>query len=141
MDIAFVKSVVASLLAWINIEAGLEVPDRTPVVAFVPRASLELMACKGPCPILGLYPGKGVVYVDGDLALETNICARSVLLHELVHYMQDKARRFAEYSPELRWQMRELEAHQIQSQFLTAHGIRGGTNQNVALHAFMGPSC
>lgn len=141
MEVGSIKALVASLLVWINVEAGLEAPDQLPVIAFVPHASLEQMACTGPCPILGLYPDKGVVYVDGDLALKTNVCARSILLHELVHYVQDKSGRFADQSPILRWQMREIEAHQVQNAFLIANGIRGGTSRNFALRAFMGPSC
>ncbi len=141
MEVGSIKALVASLLAWINVHAGMEAPEQLPVIAFVPHASLEQMACTGPCPILGLYPDQGVVYVDGDLALKTNVCARSILLHELVHYVQHKTGRFAEQSPALRWQLREIEAHQIQSAFLLDHGIRGGNTRNFAVRAFMGPSC
>ncbi|MEE9139314.1 MAG: hypothetical protein V3U18_00885 [Alphaproteobacteria bacterium] len=143
MEVGSIKALVVSLLAWINLYAGYDVPDQFPVIAFVPHASLEQMSCTGPCPILGWYPdnSSGVVYLDRDLALKTNVCARSILLHELVHYMQDKSGSFAEDSQILRWQLRELEAHQIQSAFLAENGVRGGLGRNFAPRAFMGPNC
>jgi hypothetical protein len=118
MEVGTIKALVAGLLAWVNLYTGYAVPEQHPVVALVPHASLEQMGCTGSCPILGFYRDDGVVYVDGDLLLKTNACARSILLHELVHYVQHLNGRFADHDPLTRWQLRELEAHGIQDLFL-----------------------
>ncbi len=141
MEAATIKALIAGLFAWISLHTGYAVPDRHPVIAMVPHAGLEQMACTGPCPILGLYRDEGVVYLDGGLALNTNACARSILLHELVHYVQHQNGRFAEHDPLVRWQLRELEAHGIQDLFLAQNRFRRATSRNIALRAFMGPSC
>jgi len=141
MEIGSLKALVVALLAWINVQGGYDLHDQVPVIALVPHATLEQMACSGPCPILGWYADNGVVYLDRDLALKTNMCARSILLHELVHFVQDQSNRFAEYDKAMRWQLRELEAHELQTVFLADHGIRAGMSRNFALRAFMGPGC
>ncbi len=141
MDVVSLKALVAALLTWINLHGGYEVPDGAPVVALVPHATLEQMGCSGPCPILGWYSDTGVVYVDRALALKTNVCARSILLHELVHFYQDRDGRFVEFDKTTRWQMRELEAHELQTAFLAENGVRAGMARSFAVRAFMGPSC
>jgi hypothetical protein len=141
MEATALKALIASLLAWMNIHAGYQLPAQHPEIISVPHTVLEQMACTGPCPIMGLYPDDGVVYLDEDLSLETNACAQSVLLHELVHYVQDVNDRFVDKDPILRWQIRELEARNIQNLFLSQHGRRFLFERNIALRAFIGPTC
>jgi hypothetical protein len=111
------------------------------VVALVPHASLEQMGCTGSCPILGFYRDDGVVYVDGRMEVGTNVCAQSILLHELVHYVQDLNHRFAEQTPMTRWQLRELEAHNVQRIFLAQKRHRGRGGWRLAVETTAGPTC
>lgn len=141
MEAAVLKTLIASLLAWIHVQAGYALPGDQPEIIFVPHPVLERMACTEPCPILGLYPDDGVIYLDEELALETNACAQSVLLHELVHYVQDVGGSFADEEPMMRWQLREIEARNIQNMFLMRHGRRFLFGQFVASRAFVGPTC
>jgi hypothetical protein len=141
MEVASMKALVASLMAWIAAHSNYPVPEHPPVVAVVPHAFLERMACTGPCPILGLYPDAGVVYIDESLQVDTNVCARSVLLHELVHYSQDLNGRFENQLPVVRWRLREREAHAIQAQFLAENGRTIVFGSEYAVRAFMGTAC
>jgi hypothetical protein len=141
MEATALKALIASLLAWINLHAGYQLPAQDPEVILVPHTVLEQMACKEPCPIMGLYPDDRVIYLDEGLALETNACAQSVLLHELVHFVQDMNHRFVDSDPVLRWQIREVEARNIQNMFLARHGRRFLFAKYIAVRAFMGPTC
>ncbi len=142
MDPATLKALIASLLAWINLNAGYEIPQPDPVIAFVPQPALEQMACTGRCPIFGLYRDAGVIYLDARLRPETNVCARSILLHELVHFVQHASDRFAGLQAETSWQIREIEAYAIQNRFLAQHErrIRVGRPAGAAT-AYVGPTC
>ncbi len=141
MEATMMKVLIASLLAWINVHSGYQLPAQTPEIVSVPHTVLERMACKEPCPIMGLYPDDGVIYLDEDMALETNACAQSILLHELVHYVQDVNDSFADVDPVLRWQVREVEARNIQNMFLAQHGRRFLFVRYIAHRAFVGPTC
>lgn len=141
MEGATLKALIAGLLAWISLYTGYPAPEHQPGLAMVSHAGLERMACAGPCPVLGFYRDDGIVYLDDDLPLATNVCAQSILVHELVHYVQHLQDRFAEFDPAMRWQLRELEAHRIQSLFLVRNGIGGATSRNIALRAVTGSAC
>ena len=66
-------------------------------------------------------PGEGI-YLDDSLKPEANLFDRSILLHELVHYVQDMSGERADVKPCLRWYQREQEAYAIQKVFLGMTG-------------------
>jgi hypothetical protein len=87
----------------------------------LPHAELEAMVCKRPCNVLGFYR-EGQIFLDDKLRPERDVYDRSVLLHELMHYLQDV--NFA-YGAEItceRWVRREAEAYAAQQQFLSVSG-------------------
>jgi len=98
------------------------VPDTLPRVHRVPHKKIQELACGKECPALGAYkPGEGI-YLDEALKPETNIFARSILLHELVHYVQDVSNELAGARECDRWYRREQEAYAIQKRFLMLVG-------------------
>ena len=98
------------------------VPDELPPIHRVPHTQIEQLACGSPCAALAVYqPGEGI-YMDESLKPESNIFARSVLLHELVHYVQDVSNELASARPCERWYRREQEAYAIQKHFLALLG-------------------
>lgn len=141
MEPTTIKALVLALLTWLHTTAGYEIPHATPAVAVVPHAQLVEMACSASCAVLGFYRDDGVVYLDNRLAVETNVCAQSILLHELVHHLQHRRGRFAEFPPVIRWQLRELEAHGLQRVFLRHHGHRSSRSLPVTIGAATGPTC
>ena len=141
MDPNTMNLIVAGLLAWIGTHTSYALPNEPPAVALVPHAQIAQLACGGPCEALGVYPDKNVVYIDDGLQIETNVCARSVLLHELVHYLQNRNHRFANIPAVLRPQMREHEAYGVQQMYLAENGRSVAFGPNFYLGAFMGPTC
>ncbi|HUF19791.1 MAG TPA: hypothetical protein VMP00_03460 [Burkholderiales bacterium] len=98
------------------------VPGELPVLHRVSRETLEEMSCIGKCAVLANYlPGEGIFLAD-ELQPETDLFARSVLLHELVHYLQDVRNVRANEAECLRWYYREVEAYSIQRRFLLRIG-------------------
>jgi hypothetical protein len=93
-----------------------------PEIRRIPHVELAQMVCGGPCPARATYrPGEGI-YLDDTLKPETNPFDRSVLLHELVHFVQEMANEHGDMRPCLRWYYREQEAYAIQKTFLVIIG-------------------
>ena len=97
-------------------------PVAVPEVIRVPHEVIEEMVCHAKCGALAAYrPGAGI-YLDQKLKPETDLFARSILLHELVHYVQDMNGEHADMRPCMRWYQREQEAYAIQKIFLFMTG-------------------
>ena len=98
------------------------VPDEVPLVHRVPHEKIEQLTCGKKCAALAVYRSGEGIYLDEALEPETNIFARSVLLHELVHYVQDVSNELSGAKPCERWYRREQEAYAIQKNFLVLVG-------------------
>jgi len=93
-----------------------------PEIIRVPHERIEEMVCNAKCAALAVYrPGEGI-YLDDKLKPESDLFARSILLHELVHYVQDMSGEHADMRPCMRWYQREQEAYAIQKIFLGMTG-------------------
>jgi hypothetical protein len=113
---------VPSLLAAIDHLSKYPMPHELPPVHRAPHEKIEQLACGKACAALAAYrPGEGI-YIDEALQPETDIFARSVLLHELVHYLQDISHELESLRLCERWYRREQEAYAIQKRFLVVVG-------------------
>lgn len=114
--------VVAQLTRAIDRLARYRVPKEPPNVYRVPHAELENYVCGTHCSIKAWYkPGDGI-FLDDTLEPETNLFHRSILLHEMVHYFQDRAGEYANMQPCDRWFHREIDAYTIQNRYLGVIG-------------------
>lgn len=105
---------------------------RPPRVTMVPQVTLAARACNGTCEPRGAYiPGQGVLILN-TLDIANNPRDRSVLLHELVHYLQDKFGRFAREPPCVRYVDRELEAYGLQDAYLDRFNMALGHDGDPA---------
>jgi len=107
-------------------------PTVVPEIFRVPQERLHELACTSKCGVLATYqPGEGI-FLDERLKPETSLFDRSVLLHELVHYLQEINHERADSRPCERWYYREVEAYAIQKTFLTLVGspVRVGYSAN-----------
>jgi hypothetical protein len=111
-----------ALLRAIDQLSKYPIPDQLPPVHRVSHEKIEALACGRKCAALAAYRSGEGIYLDEALVPETNIFARSVLLHELVHYVQDVSRELASTEPCDRWVRREQEAYAIQKRFLMLVG-------------------
>lgn len=105
-----------------------------PNVYRVPHAELENYVCGTHCSIKAWYrPGDGI-YLDESLKPETSVFDRSILLHELAHFLQDRAGEYASMDDCNRWFHRELDAYNVQNRYL---GVMGHPSRV----AFTGDNC
>jgi hypothetical protein len=142
-DGSTVTALVASLLVWIHANIRFEVPPGEPQVRFVAHGELERMACARPCPVLGFTPDgrPDRIFLDRELDVTRDVCERSILLHELVHYIQHRQDRYAELPPVQRDRMREGEALRIQDIYLRQHGRTLYVARGVAARGLAPPYC
>jgi hypothetical protein len=83
----------ATLLSWAVTLSGYPPPKEPPNVVLEPHAFFVEHACNGKeCKVLGWYSGGKDLYVDETLDPENNLFASSIVVHEMVHYLQGVAR-------------------------------------------------
>ena len=116
------NALLVDLLDAINFISKYKIPNFLPNVQFVPSEVVEAYACGKPCKALAVYRSGEGVYINEEMNPETNVFARSVLLHELVHFVQDINRELASVRDCERWYRREQEAYAIQKRFLEMIG-------------------
>lgn len=99
------------------------VPEVLPMVTRVSRKELDRLACgeeAAKCGVSAMYePTRGIVFAE-ELQPEKNLFHRSILLHEMVHYMQEIGHSMSAAATCERWYQRELEAYAIQKLYLQA---------------------
>jgi hypothetical protein len=110
---------IAILLSWASSLAGYPYPDSRPAVEFRDRAFFEQRACVDArnCRAVAWYDNAGTIYLDTRLAELEDPIVRSVVVHELVHYLQDLNGEFRDHScaDQVR---REQQAYAVQRTYL-----------------------
>lgn len=111
-----------------------KIPRDRPNIYRIPHAELENYVCGTHCAIKAWYrPGDGI-YLDEILKPESSVFDRSILLHEMVHFIQDRAGEFANMDDCERWFHREVDAYTVQNRYL---GVMGHPSRV----AFTGDNC
>ena len=85
---------------------------------------LEREACGGPCAIYGWFPGGRTIYLDQRLDPVKYPGDRSILVHELVHYLQQESGAYEGRMDCQAWTGRESEAFDIQIRWLIEQQVR-----------------
>src|SRR5262249_60353737 len=83
--------------------AGLAAPGPKPSVQIVSPSFLQAAACNGRphCKVMGWFPPGEAIYLDERLDFEHDLLASSVVVHEMVHYLQHQSGKYrAPYSCE-----------------------------------------
>ena len=114
----------ATLFSYATLLSGLHSPV-APDVKFVPKEFFYHVACNDqPCPVMGWYPGTGnVVYVKDTLDLDNKI-NDSIIVHEMVHYLQAQNNMYAVRSCVNSIAL-ERQAYGVQKQYLLQEGVIG----------------
>lgn len=106
------------LLVAAQLMSGYPAPAGPPAVEFVAPAEIQEKACGRPCGVLGWYEHGSSIYLDRRLDPKNDIRARAILVHELVHYLQEENGAFGIPPTCERWVAREREAYTIQFRWL-----------------------
>ena len=111
---------ISDLLVVVQMLSGHAAPAEMPEVKFVASAELQEMACGQPCAVFGWSPPGRVIFLDARLDPATDVMAKSILIHELVHYLQRQTSGRAEPANCSDWLEREREAFDVQIKWLTS---------------------
>ena len=114
----------ATLLSWAVVITGYAAPAAPPEVVRVPHDYLERVACSSrDCKVLGWFPPGNRIYVDERLDPEHSLYASSIVVHEMVHYLQQTSGRYSTpYTCEQTMAM-EREAYAAQQTYLVRYGV------------------
>ena len=118
----------AALLSWAVTLSGLPAPDRPPAVQRMPHAFFVSNACDGhECKVLGWFPPGETLYLDDRLEPRDSLLAASIVVHEMVHYLQYQAARRSSQSGGEFSCVRTIEferhAYAVQREFITRYGV------------------
>jgi hypothetical protein len=112
------KQLVAELIVAASALSGYPAPSDSPNVVLVAHELLEEKACGQPCRVYGWSPPGATIYLDNRLDLHANLFARSILVHELTHYLQQESGKYSERRTCREWIEREREAYLVQFRWL-----------------------
>ncbi|HET9642674.1 MAG TPA: hypothetical protein VFP68_04835 [Burkholderiaceae bacterium] len=120
------------LLSWAVTLSGYPAPAQPPEVVKKPHSFFVENACnKRECKVLGWYAGGRNLYIDEGLDPQTDLLGSSIVVHEMVHYLQavargdDALKNGAAYSSMpscqqiVSW---EREAYGVQREFILQYG-------------------
>lgn len=114
----------AILMSWAVTLSGLPAPEKMPEVTLVSHAELVKAACSGrECKVMGWFPPGETIHLDQRLNPQDNLLASSVVVHEMVHYLQHQAA-----ARELPFDCAatialERQAYGVQREFLLRYGV------------------
>ncbi len=131
-EIDSMPELVDSLLDTIARMSNYRKPSIAPRVTKVSRAEIEHTICNGPCPVKAYHLPEAGIFMDANLTPETNLVHRSILLHELVHFLQEVNSEYASMDECGRWLEREREAYWLQNQYLAQIGNSSSYHMMVA---------
>jgi hypothetical protein len=121
-DFESIPQLVDSLLQTVIGLTNYRNPGVTPHVTKVSRAQIERTICNEPCAVKAWYLPDDGIFIDESLTPETNLIHRSILFHELVHFVQDVNGEAASLDACHRWLQREQQAYELQYRYLALLG-------------------
>jgi hypothetical protein len=118
------ENLYAIVLSWAVTLSGYHAPLAPPQVMMVSHSYLVQQACGGrECKVLGWFPPGATIFMDQRLNPQDDLYATSILVHEMVHYLQHQSDKFkGAQSCESSMAM-EREAYGVQREFLLRYGV------------------
>ena len=114
------EPLLRSLLSAIGTLSDYRAAESLPPVFQLPQAAIEAKVCDEPCNVSAAYIPHDGIYLAENLDPVRQPVDRSILLHELVHYLQQGHPKFAHLTGCERERAKEQEAYEIQNAYLAA---------------------
>ncbi|MBA3564143.1 MAG: hypothetical protein H0W33_09085 [Gammaproteobacteria bacterium] len=106
------------LLTWAVHLSNYPAPSHPPQIQFQPHSFfVERVCANKECRAVGWYNDEGIVYIDEIYRDTDSEFAQSLVVHELVHYLQHMSGKYDSYSCEDSI-AREREAYYIQNEYI-----------------------
>ena len=119
------NELILALMLWITSNTNYIEPKQVPQVEFIEQEKLSEIACKNrSCEIMAYTPltPKYKIYLSNELKPMTDICHRAILMHEIIHVIQEDQNVFLEYDERTKKHLREMDALVNHNIFLSRYG-------------------
>ena len=118
------NELILALLLWITSNTDYISPKKLPEVKFIEQKELSNLACKTDCEILAYTPEEPeyLIYLSEELDPMNDVCDRGILLHEIIHILQNDQKVFTEYELRTKKHLREMEALVNHNIYLSQYG-------------------
>ena len=120
------SDLIIGLLAWAVAQTAYAPPPSAPNVEYQPQAALVAAVCPAEgdhCAPRAYYgDGSGTIIMREIFRGSRELRARAILVHEMVHYLQDLSGRWPEMTC-VSWAERETEAYRMQGEYLASQGV------------------
>ena len=119
-----INELIVALLFWITSHTDYKNPIKHPAIEFIEQKELSQLACKTDCEILAYTPlePKYKIFLSNKLDPLNDICHRGILMHEIIHVLQDEQGVFSDYELRTKKHMREMDALVNHNLFLSQYG-------------------
>ena len=135
--------ITTGLLLYIQSHMSLFNSIEPPHIEFMPVEEITKIACTKPCGVIkGWTPPGDTVYLSNELSINRNMFDRSIVLHELVHYVQYKYNLNEKTNDCLTWKAREGQAYEIQYEWLRQNKVHyNSLSLNLTMRNFHRVQC
>ena len=119
-----INELIVALLLWITSHTDYKNPIKHPAIEFIEQKELSKLACKTDCEILAYTPlePKYKIFLSNKLDPLNDICHRGILMHEIIHVLQEEQGIFSDYELRTKKHMREMDALVNHNIFLSQYG-------------------
>ena len=119
-----INELIVALLFWITSHTDYKNPIKHPAIEFIEQKELSQLACKTDCEILAYTPlePKYKIFLSNKLDPLNDICHRGILMHEIIHVLQEEQGVFSDYESRTKKHMREMDALVNHNIFLSQYG-------------------
>ena len=119
-----INELIVALLFWITSHTDYKNPIKHPAIEFIEQKELSQLACKTDCEILAYTPlePKYKIFLSNKLDPLNDICHRGILMHEIIHVLQEEQEVFSDYELRTKKHMREMDALVNHNIFLSQYG-------------------
>ena len=114
------KTIITLLTSWIINETEFNMKIDPPNFFVLNKEEMSDKACfsSKKCRVKAYYvQSEGIYYID-SLKPNTNICDRSIILHELVHHYQKNQKKSFDLDDQTLWTLQERQAIYYQNVYL-----------------------
>ena len=119
-----INELIVALLLWITSHTDYKNPIKYPSIEFIEQKELSQLACKMDCEILAYTPiePKYKIFLSNTLDPLNDVCHRAILMHEIIHVLQEEQGVFSDYESRTKKHMREMDALVNHNIFLSQYG-------------------
>lgn len=135
------NELLAALMSWAVTLSGYPAPTTMPEIALLSHQEMVHAACADQdCKVLGWFPPGHTIYLDRRLLPLDGTFASGIVVHEMVHYLQQNSGRFSHAALGDCNEVLAMEhqAYQAQRDFFQQYGVYQPVG--TALHATSGCS-